>query len=50
MSLALVITGFISFYLGYMIATILMASRDCLCGDCEICSYKDSCAKFKENK
>ena len=50
MSLALVITGFVSFYLGYMIATILMASRDCLCGDCEICSYKDSCAKFKEDK
>ena len=50
MTLTLVLTGFISFYLGYMTAMILTASRDCLCGDCENCSYKDSCKKFKENK
>lgn len=50
MDLALVITGFVSFYLGYMVSMILMSSRDCLCGDCDNCNYKDNCAKFKEGK
>ena len=39
MSLVLVITAFVSFYLGYMISMILMASRNCICGDCEDCEY-----------